>query len=407
MSKVNKIAEEYTVSPEEAAEIIRMVEEGVYPSESSEGSPEGTQTPQSEDQSTLQNVDQQIRETEDEYLNTEMHMNEAYQEGNQEGFQQFQTDLGNVAAKLRQLKSSRKKIALDMNPQEMERSHDSTTEVSQIVESQGDLDDSQKGEVVGLATNLMSDPTMDMSPEEAVDAARLQVNNPVNAARAYAFIRNLDKPLACPKCSSKVARSEESPRVFVCKKGHLSEMTFQRVASDPFGEPSQRENYDEGVGEGFDEKMDDFYYNQQQSDPKGLVSQIQRYVGNPEISDQEKIDTIRGLLQGKTVSKKKAGPRDEILEAPSQEAQPAAQPSGEVVPEGGGNPLENMGEQEKNRLREALRNASSNEPLHTLGVIDGLLQTDYFSSMASSDEESQIYQYGAREGESAMGGYSS
>lgn len=233
MSKINKIAEDYAVSPEEAAEIIQMVEKGVHPSNVTEGSQKGTQTPQKKDSSSIRSLDNQIRQVEDQYLNAEMSCNEAYKQGNMDGFNHFNGELKQLVSKLRKLKSSRKKMAIDMEPQNLENNYEDTEEVSQIVDSQGDLDEETRGEVVGLATSLIhDDSTAEMTAEEAVDAARLQVNHPVNAARAYAFIRNMKNPMACPKCSSKVARAEENPQIFVCKKGHLSEMTFEKMTAD-------------------------------------------------------------------------------------------------------------------------------------------------------------------------------
>lgn len=250
MSKVNKLAEEYSISSEEAQEIVRMVMEGGDPTSIDESSPESTQThqEQSEDVSELQNVDNQIRDLEDQYLTNEMYRNQSIEDNNTDMFNHTTEQMGQIAASLKELKTSRKKIAAEhediFGDQEDE---DLTREISEDIDREGDIDDEVKGEAVSYAVELLNDPSNNMTKEEAEDVARFRVNRPLNAARAYAFVRNLKEPLSCPTCSSKVARAD-NPNYMKCEKGHYSEIKVDKVANEILDAPQEERPEEESVG---------------------------------------------------------------------------------------------------------------------------------------------------------------
>lgn len=405
MSKVQKIAQDYSISAEEAQKLIDTVMNdasgGSTPKKVRRVAKKDTQRPQSE----LQTMNNQIREVEDRYLTAEMYRKEAYKDGNKEGYGQFDQEMTTLSQKLHNLRSSRRKIAQEFDSvygdEEVDENYN---EIAQDLASEGDLDEEVLGEAVGYATELMNDPNNNLSKEEAEDIARFRINRPLNAARAYAFLRHLDSPLACPKCSSQKIARMDNPNYMQCDHGHVSELILEKVASDPFGEPSQRENQSSEAYDEHDEEKEDFYGRNNMDNAEDILHQIQRYVGNPEMSDDDKVNTVRGLVMTyPRRSESSSGKRKKSNEILDTEA-PSVPEGGQ--PEEGGLGLDRMGEQEKVRLKGALTSSSGSTPLHVLGVIDGFLGTQYFADMFSSEEEQQDYQTGSREGMKSNSGYS-
>lgn len=175
---------------------------------------------------------------EQEYLDSEMSLLSAYRKRNSKAYQEAVERHRKAAIRLRGARR-RKKEALDYNnsgtpgnsgfsyDEPMSPEHDETADLYQrVMEKYPDQDPEVVQEAVAKAQEMSTDPY----PNE--DELEKHVDFFLNRGdeyNTYAYVRNLVRPLACPKCSQKVSRKKENPNRMVCKSGHESQLKLSRL----------------------------------------------------------------------------------------------------------------------------------------------------------------------------------
>lgn len=175
---------------------------------------------------------------EQEYLDSEMSLLSAYRKQDGKAYREAVERHRKAAIRLRGARRRRKE-ALDYNdsgtpgnsgfsydePKLTEE--DETTDLYQrVLEKYPDQDPAVVQEAVSKAQEMSTDPYPDeVELEQHVDFFL----NRGDERNTYAYVRNLVRPLACPKCSQKVARKRDNPNRMVCKKGHESQLKLSRL----------------------------------------------------------------------------------------------------------------------------------------------------------------------------------